>query len=62
METVEDKYNELCAAAEQFKAAIFKFSDFYETKFVGLNEWAESIDEVLCDLSEDINSNGGDDE
>ena len=60
MATVKDQYNELCAAAEQFKAAIWKFKDCYETKFVGLAEWVESIDEVLSDLQEDINSDEDD--
>lgn len=58
----EDAFNELCAAAEQFKAALYKFQDVYDPKTVGIVEFSEHIDTVLCDIREDFYADDEDDE
>lgn len=50
----EDAFYELCAAAEQFKAALYKFQNVYDPKTVGIVEFADHIDTVLCDIREDF--------
>lgn len=58
----EDAYNELCAAAEQFKAALYKFQTVYDPRTVGIVEFAEDIDTVLLDIREDFYSAEEDEE
>ena len=50
----EDAFNELCAAAEEFKAALYKFQNVYDPRTVGIVEFAEHIDTVLLDIREDF--------
>jgi len=50
----EDAFNELCAAAEEFKSALYKFQTVYDPRTVGIVEFAEHIDTVLLDIREDF--------
>jgi len=51
---IEDAFYELGMAAEQFKAALYKFQNVYDPKTVGIVEFADHIDTVLCDIREDL--------
>jgi hypothetical protein len=56
----EDQVNEHFAflerAAADFQDAILNFKKQYNPDTVGLNDWAESIDEVMFDIDQDIQS------
>ena len=53
-EQVAEKYNALYEAAGEFRNAIRAFEESYNPDTVGLDEWVESIDETLFDISADI--------
>ena len=47
-------YAKLQMAAEKFQKAIEDFGKAYDTKFVGINEWSESISDMMFELDQDI--------
>ena len=53
---IEDAFYELGMAAEVFKAALYKFQTVYDPRTVGIVEFGEHIDTVLCDIREDFYS------
>ena len=50
-------FDELELAARAFKAAIEKFGNVYEPNTVGLDYWAEGIDDVLSEIEQDMEEN-----
>lgn len=45
---------ELREAAEVFKAALYNFQTVYDPNTVGIVEFAEHIDTVLCDIEAEL--------
>jgi len=54
-----ERFRILAIHAENLKAAISAFEQVYDCDTVGLSEWAESIDEVMCEIECDINETYG---
>ena len=46
-------------AKDQFDAAVAKFKRVYQPKSVGLDEWQEHNENVMLELSDDIEDNLG---
>lgn len=46
---------ELEQAARVFKDAINRFQETFDPDTVGLREWCEHIDDVLCDIDQELN-------
>jgi hypothetical protein len=53
---VSKAFAKLEKAAGKFTQAISEFQAKYDPDTVGLDEWRESVDEVLGDISVDIDS------
>ena len=53
--TAHQALADLEQAALIFKAAINKFQEVYDPDTVGLREWYEHIDDVLCDIDQELN-------
>ena len=61
-ELVREAYDELQDAVEEFNTAILKFKKKFDPDSVGLNEWMEHNEDVMFDISTDIDSAFGDEE
>ncbi len=57
LEQVNTAYAELEQAVVAFKAAIAKFNAVYEPQTVGLDYWADGLDDTMFEISEDIAEN-----
>ena len=57
LEKVNTAYAELEQAVVVFKAAIAKFNAVYDPQTVGLDYWAEGLDDTMFEISEDIAEN-----
>ena len=56
---VNAAYAELEAAVAEFKAAIVKFRDVYDPTTVGLDYWADGLDDTMFEIDEDITDHFG---
>lgn len=57
LEQVNTAYAELEQAVLTFKAAIAKFNSVYDPQTVGLDYWADGLDDTMFEISEDIAEN-----
>ena len=55
MDEQQKAFAELQEAAAVFKQAIAKFQEVVDTDTVGLTEWCEHIDDVMQDISDEVN-------
>ena len=50
----KEAYANIANKVQELQAAIDAFGEVYETKFFGLNEWNEDLDECLSELNDDM--------
>jgi len=55
MNKVQTAYAKLQEAAAVMKLAIAEFQQVVDTDTVGLTEWCEHIDDVMMEISEEVN-------
>ena len=51
---IDQKFAELEKAAQEFKAALLKFQSVYDPVTVGIEDFCETIDEVLFDIDTEL--------
>ena len=61
-EIVSAAYRELELKVKELQDAVDKFGEVYDTHFVGLNEFNESLDEFMFELDSDIQQSLDDEE
>jgi hypothetical protein len=51
-----ERFTVLAAKAREFFLAVQAFQNEYDCDTVGLSEWTDDMDEVLCNIREDIDN------
>ena len=55
-EEARERFEVLSTKAREFFRAVQDFQDAYDCDTVGMSEWVDNMEEVMCDISADIDS------